>query len=61
MYKVLTGKVLQIPEEEVLSSSYQMMDTEINSLLEVDIGDNLPVNIKVNIFYRLTTVMALVS
>jgi len=50
VYKVLTGKVLEIPDDEVLPSSssslssyHQMMDTEINSLLEVDIGGNQPV------------------
>lgn len=38
VYKILTGKLLQIPEEEEEAHSIEMMDTEINTLLEVGIG-----------------------
>ena len=35
-YRILTGKTLQLPEDE--SSLTEITDTEINALLQVDIG-----------------------
>ena len=36
VYRILTGKTLELPEDE--TSLTDMTDTEINALLEVDIG-----------------------
>jgi len=40
VYKILTGKMLEMPEQEDDVNPTEMMDTGINALLEVDIGDN---------------------
>ena len=50
MYKILTGNNLEMPEEEETNPA-DMMDTEINSLLEVDIGGTTINAIKVCILY----------
>ena len=50
VYKILTGKVLEMPEEEEDTNPADMMDTEINAMLEVDIGGTKPNIIKVTFF-----------